>query len=331
MADIPGKEGELAANASNAQEARKVRRAGRVTFENRLSEGPASRADVDSESGALTGFFGLSERAIARGERVIASVMPDMNARLVRAIRERLIEGKEYPLKDNARKIIDVSRFEVEAVIHKSLRTLYRKNNIENLPELFVIFKHACENGRSWIDYISELLSSENYINHHPDSIVRLERLMEYARQNGETGLKEYAQLLFPDWFAHQLPKSQDTNLPLPTKAPEAYQGLRGPETPPEFVQRVYGEWLGHGLTKAHIRKLDPKLAVAINNWLSRPGNEWPADVDLPTLKEQNDRWVDRAREQGPTVNLGPEASLRDYHRLTSAIGRRKKDENPNR
>lgn len=76
----------------------------------------------------------------------------------------------------------------------------------------------------------------------------------------------------------------------LPTEAPEIYQGLRGPESPPEFVKRVYAPWLGQGLDRAHIKHLDPKLYTAIDNWTRKPGNEWPADVDLPTRAEQNQR-----------------------------------------
>ena len=57
----------------------------------------------------------------------------------------------------------------------------------------------------------------------------------------------------------------------LPASAPELWQGGRGnPETPPEFVRRVYGEWLGKGLDRAHIRNLDRPLYQALDNWLRR-------------------------------------------------------------
>lgn len=113
----------------------------------------------------------------------------------------------------------------------------------------------------------------------------------------------------------------------LPTVAPEIYQGLRGPEPPPAFVQRVYGPWLGHGLTKAHIRKLDPKLYTAIDNWLKKPGCEWPADVDLPTLKEQNSRWADRVQSEGLANVLGdasPSFALKEAARLSGVLQRRR-------
>jgi hypothetical protein len=112
----------------------------------------------------------------------------------------------------------------------------------------------------------------------------------------------------------------------VPTEAPETYQGLRGPETPPQFVKRVYGPWLGQGLTRADIRKLDPKLSVAITNWLSRPGNEWPADVDLPTKAEQNERLL----SAGPDAireHLGKftgQEALREAARINAAAHYRK-------
>lgn len=115
--------------------------------------------------------------------------------------------------------------------------------------------------------------------------------------------------------------------LPLPDAAPEIYQGLRGPETPPAFVQRVYGPWLGHGLDRAHIRHLDPKLSAAIDNWMSRPGNEWPAEVDLPTRSEQNRRVVERLRAQAPDGDINKvigSFTMREAERLRSAAKRTK-------
>lgn len=153
----------------------------------------------------------------------------------------------------------------------------------------------------------------------------RLALIEDYARANPQASLRDKLLQVFPE--LGQSPSSAVVSpSPLPSTAPEKYQGLRGPETPPAFVQRVYGEWLGHGLTRAHIRKLDSKLYDAINNWLSRPGNEWPADVDLPTLKELNDRWADRVQKEGfaPALSEGESGfALREIDRLRGVIQRR--------
>lgn len=140
---------------------------------------------------------------------------------------------------------------------------------------------------------------------------------------------KELAQLVATDLSRRQITVVQRQAVsvespPLPTEAPEKYQGLRGPETPPAFVQRVYGEWLGHGLTRAHVRKLDAKLYEGINNWLSRPGNQWPAEVDLPTLKEQNDRdWA--AMNAPENRELLGKFTGKEAARIGAAVSRRTK------
>lgn len=88
----------------------------------------------------------------------------------------------------------------------------------------------------------------------------------------------------------------------------------------------MYGPWLGQGLTRADIRKLDPKLSVAITNWLSRPGNEWPADVDLPTKAEQNERLLS-AGPEAIREHLGKftgQEALREAARINAAAHYRK-------
>lgn len=47
----------------------------------------------------------------------------------------------------------------------------------------------------------------------------------------------------------------------LPTQAPEFYKTRENrKEKPPEFIKRVYGEWLGKGLLRPHIKQLDFSL-----------------------------------------------------------------------
>ena len=109
----------------------------------------------------------------------------------------------------------------------------------------------------------------------------------------------------------------------LPVQAPEIYGGMRGPETPPEFVKRVYAPWLGHGLDRAHIKHLDPTLYQAINNWSRK--NEWPADVDLPTRSEQTQRTIEQLKQQAPEGRIGKvlgNFTAREAQRIRSALHR---------
>ena len=158
------------------------------------------------------------------------------------------------------------------------------------------------------------------------NEVNRADRLIAYANDRGEDGLEEFVRLLFPEWF---LPRpAESASIELPSAAPETYQGLAGPETPPEFVQRVYGPWLGHGLTRAHIRKLDWTLYQAIINWQSRPQNSWPADVDLPTKAEQITRDLEALRERAPDGRIAlalAGLTSREAARIRGAIQRRAK------
>lgn len=114
----------------------------------------------------------------------------------------------------------------------------------------------------------------------------------------------------------------------LPNEAPEIYGGLRGLETPPEFVKRVYAPWLGHGLDRAHIKHLDPKLYTAIDNWTRKPGNEWPADVDLPTRGEQTRRTIEQLKQEAPDGRIGKvlgDFTAREAQRIRAAVRRQEK------
>lgn len=111
----------------------------------------------------------------------------------------------------------------------------------------------------------------------------------------------------------------------LPEQAPEIYGGLRGSETPPEFVKRVYSPWLGQGLDRAHIKHIDPKLYTAIDNWTRKPGNEWPAEVDLPTRGEQTRRTIEQLKQEVPDGRIGKvlgDFTAREAQRIRAAVRR---------
>ncbi len=150
------------------------------------------------------------------------------------------------------------------------------------------------------------------------------QELERFARENGGVGVALYGRILFPDHTIGQ--SSAPSETVLPNLAPATWKNdKQSGETPPAFVKRVYGEWLGNGFTRATVRHLDPPLTQAITNWLRH--NEWPADVDLPTLKEQNTRWVERVEREGLAAVIPDGASsavLREARRLTAAKERRR-------
>lgn len=84
----------------------------------------------------------------------------------------------------------------------------------------------------------------------------------------------------------------------LPDVAPALWaKDKRAGETPPDFIRRVYEPWIGKGLARSDLRGLDPQLYMALANWLRK--NEMPGDIDLPTVKQVNDRWVEKITGSG--------------------------------
>lgn len=105
----------------------------------------------------------------------------------------------------------------------------------------------------------------------------------------------------------------------LPTKPPARWLDRQDrQESPIDFIRREYSSWLGRGLSRPHIRKLDKSLYAALCNWTSEHG-KLPDDLDLPTRKEINDR---RLEEIG-YASGGPSAEQREALRLYHAARRR--------
>lgn len=153
----------------------------------------------------------------------------------------------------------------------------------------------------------------------------RWEELERFARRHHGVGLALYGRGLFPDLV--EVAPAEAGSRPFPEVAPATWKADKQPgETPPSFVKRIYGEWLGKGFTRATLRHLDPPLARAVDNWLRT--NEMPLDIDLPTLKEQNTRWVERMEREGLSAVLpegSPDFVTREAQRLMVAKHRRSK------
>ena len=115
----------------------------------------------------------------------------------------------------------------------------------------------------------------------------------------------------------------------LPSEAPATWKAdkLAG-DTPPEFIKRVYGEWLGKGLDRPTVRRLDPSLGQALDNWLRK--NDMPPDVDLPTAKERNAREIEHLRAASGTGDIKDvlgSFTLREAQRIEANIRRHKQSQ----
>jgi len=120
----------------------------------------------------------------------------------------------------------------------------------------------------------------------------------------------------------------RDSSADLPKKAPELYQDRAyASENPPDFINRVYNDWLGKGLAKNNLMKLDSPLYFAHAGWVRRHGR--PDNLDLPTLKELNDLEL-KMMEMGDGETLPCPAfrhELKDQIRLYNAARNRAKKE----
>lgn len=100
----------------------------------------------------------------------------------------------------------------------------------------------------------------------------------------------------------------------LPKAAPELWEkrDRNVSENPVAYTRRVYGRWLGKGLTRRDLRILDPQLYRALSVWMHRhPEDDMP---ELPPLSAVLDDLIER---------VGAEMSMEDLRKLGYAIDSR--------
>ncbi|PZO87811.1 MAG: hypothetical protein DI626_03130 [Micavibrio aeruginosavorus] len=91
-------------------------------------------------------------------------------------------------------------------------------------------------------------------------------------------------------WAFLANPQAPSTTKPIPTEPPggQLYENRSDrAETAPEFIQRVYGEWLDGTFTRVDLRNLDAKAAAGLHNW--EKNHRQRAKINLPTKKERTD------------------------------------------
>jgi hypothetical protein len=112
---------------------------------------------------------------------------------------------------------------------------------------------------------------------------------------------------------AKRRPKEARSNA-RPETAPEHWdeRDRNVSENPVQFTRRIYGRWLGKGLTRRDLRNLDPHLYRALSVWMHRhPEDDMP---ELPPLSAVLDDLIER---------LSSELSLDELRKLGYAIDTR--------
>jgi hypothetical protein len=100
--------------------------------------------------------------------------------------------------------------------------------------------------------------------------------------------------------MAEEIARAGASGRALPTKAPALYADRPEGETAPAFIRRVYGPWLDGNFTRAHLRKLDPRAEKALRDFEYHHGRVPDSALNLPTLKERNDRLLAAGLEAEP-------------------------------
>ena len=202
--------------------------------------------------------------------------------------------------------------------------SVYSSENIDNqgevtYDEIHLVVKYKAKKSREYL--ASFFWGGINDLTRRQ----KLDIIDEFARDNPGAPVSNLIDELFPAASVDVIGQSARS---LPDTAPATWSESKLPgEAPPVFVKRIYGLWLGHGLDRPRIKRLDPKLYAAINNWVARPENTWPSDVDLPTREEQNRRTIEGLRDQATDGSVGRvlgEFTAREAARIRSAIQRRK-------
>jgi hypothetical protein len=156
------------------------------------------------------------------------------------------------------------------------------------------------------------------------DKIARLlSDLADLMRQEdlGKESLHHLRQLQMRIRFAKESPaRATDPGPPLPTVAPTLWIGRANKtESPLDFIAREYAAWIGKGLSRAHLRRLDMTLYDALKHWLRE--HQMPRGFDLPTKSELIDRTL--ARNNRLSIEHTPEQ--KEKLRLREAARRREK------
>lgn len=115
---------------------------------------------------------------------------------------------------------------------------------------------------------------------------------------------------------------SLPARLPLPEEAPALWaKDKQKGDTPVTFIQRHYAPWLGKGLSRPDIRRLDPQLYMALANWLR--GNPLPEGFDLPTKKQVTDSIAEKFGLTVRPTDDGPNQHAYSIARAADALRKR--------
>ena len=122
--------------------------------------------------------------------------------------------------------------------------------------------------------------SSADYKQHAPPLFREAARALDRIESKHGLSVRERATLR--EALLNEMRQIAAAGAPLrpelPSEAPELWADRKGrKENPVASIRRVYGRWLGRGLTRSHLRTLDLALYQAFAVWMHRhPDQAFP-------------------------------------------------------
>lgn len=129
----------------------------------------------------------------------------------------------------------------------------------------------------------------------YDDLLAALESIIQYRALDPSERRAIVGRLAEKYRISEGLGHNADTDSPpLPPLTPsELWEHRTGrKENPVAFLRRVYAPWLGRGMTRADLRRIDLPLYRAFSAWLRRHPEDPVAE--LPSLSEAIDRKIER-------------------------------------
>ncbi|MCV6621849.1 MAG: hypothetical protein OIF51_08885 [Cellvibrionaceae bacterium] len=159
------------------------------------------------------------------------------------------------------------------------------------------------------------ILADEELRKHNLKLIVQslIQEAFEIAC-NSEEERQEFIDGVYHAMTGKVVPNSPERVEP-PTVAPELYkERVDRKENPIAFIRRVYGPWLGRGITRPQLKHLDMPLYQGLYRFLR--DNDEPTDIQLGLPKVRGThafkRAADGKSEGGPRVSDEAETAQRE-------------------
>lgn len=157
------------------------------------------------------------------------------------------------------------------------------------LKKFFIIKAITCYvNGVNLtIENCDELILPDEDLRKHNLRLI-IQSLIQEAFEiacNDADERKEFVDSIYHATTGEVTPKGQEDLAP-PATAPELYKDRANrKEIPVAFIRRVYGPWLGRGISRPHIKHLDEPLYHGLYRYLSKNAEPEDLKLGLPAAK----------------------------------------------